>query len=563
MSNSIKRAWQEALDAARNPVQHQAVEKTSAPKEPSRQEKLSAIKERNESLMHRGQALVELGRRGFHKIAMTPTPSNTWYADGTSSRDFLLKHAHVPLYPTTEENHPSLAVAYSMGVTGPDDAVEIFTNTARSRGVKVAHLLENVLELHIRPKAAAMRQVGYLEKNSSDIDNDISKAKDAVQAIVKAKGELPDAVDIADAANVSPIAANIAVHETAELIAAVGGQVAASDIPDIPPEVMGPEEMGAGMMDPMMDPGMTGPPPMDPNMMGPPPMDPGMMDPNMMGPPPMDPGMMDPNMMPPEEGMGMDPGMMEAQAGVSDDALRRIIAKVAADAEEPSDEGLVSRETNPEQPSSPLGEAGVLRNSNPSQPSSNLEDIKPITDKELKSGAGPTSSSDSGSPSKDSVGDIKIHGKDARSTQREGTDVFGVSLEQADSSFLSAQVDPKDVQGTMEGRLKEASVRGMLNQLLKVSEEGEGEEQTSAADPSEIKAYIREHLRSNSSAPSVATLQKKFDLSEEDAEEYLEAITEIIGASEATEPADTEDDEDTDRDSKIAHRITSRAFHAN
>lgn len=117
----------------------------------------------------------------------------------------------------------------------------------------------------------------YTEKRSqpgANPEGEIGKAKEVVEGVVKATAELPTADQVAQAAGVSTTAANVAIYDTGELIAAVGGQVAApgqamqAAPAPVPPGMMPP---GAGGMPIPMGgaPGAPMPaPPMDPNAMG-------------------------------------------------------------------------------------------------------------------------------------------------------------------------------------------------------------------------------------------------------------------------------------------------------
>lgn len=142
----------------------------------------------------------------------------------------------------------------------------------------------------------------YQKFSSSEIVNEVDIARDFVEGVVKAKAELPTATEVAQAAGVSPTSAGVAIYETGELIAAVGGQVSApgQGAPAVPPPMGmappagGPPPAMAGMP-PAGGMAPPPPPPVDPAMMGgaggmPPGAAP-PMDPSMMPPPPMDPAM--------------------------------------------------------------------------------------------------------------------------------------------------------------------------------------------------------------------------------------------------------------------------------
>lgn len=134
-----------------------------------------------------------------------------------------------------------------------------------------------------------------LKMSASDVESEIAAAKRIIEAAVKSTKTLPEAAEVSQVAQVSPTAANIALQEVAELIAAAGGTVASA---------MGSAAAGAPM------PAAVGAPP--------PPMGavPGMpMAAPMGGPapvPPAAPGMP----MPPDQGM-----VAQASAGKGKRAL--------------------------------------------------------------------------------------------------------------------------------------------------------------------------------------------------------------------------------------------------
>lgn len=182
------------------------------------------------------------------------------------------------------------------GIHSPEAALAVFQKTAQRLGVSVSVISEDLLKLsdgsYIRNlwKAA--------ELNGLDAEGDeISEARRVVDAAIKARQELPTSSEVSDVANTSPLAADIAIAEAAELIAATGGTVSAPGANamamEVPPAMGGNVPAPGAPMPPAappMDPAMAAPP-MDPAMAqgGAPPMDPSMaappMDPAMAGPP--------------------------------------------------------------------------------------------------------------------------------------------------------------------------------------------------------------------------------------------------------------------------------------
>ena len=201
-------------------------------------------------------------------------------------------------------------MALRMGVRTPADAHRIF--------VKTAARLSNVAQQHVSVNFAigchdvgnpfrlsSMQKIAQMELGGERAISEIAEAQRAAADIVKAQGVLPTATEVKDVTGVSDAAANVAIQQTAELIAAVGGQVispeaaAMQSAPSPTPAALGAGGAAptAGMMpgSPMMPaaaaPMPAGPPMNDP-MMGVPPADP------MMGAPPA-PMPADPNAMPP------------------------------------------------------------------------------------------------------------------------------------------------------------------------------------------------------------------------------------------------------------------------
>lgn len=174
------------------------------------------------------------------------------------------------------------AALVRMGINSPEAALNVFVKSASANRMSLETYCYRHLEINHRDKS---RLLWNFAKTSGNVDAEVSEAKRVVEGIVKGTGTLPDAASIAEAAGVNEIAANIALYETAELIAATGGEVAGAGMPggEGPPV---PEEAG---MVPGGPPMPAGPPagaaagaPMPPM----PPMPAPPMDPAMMGPPP-------------------------------------------------------------------------------------------------------------------------------------------------------------------------------------------------------------------------------------------------------------------------------------
>jgi len=177
-----------------------------------------------------------------------------------------------------------LQVLHHFGLRGPIDAVELFKNSAAYLGMSLPEYLRGA-ELHT-DKSVLLRRYALNKMSESHVDNQVNEAGRVVRAIVKETKTLPEASEVAETANVSPIAANIAIMETAEIIAATGGSVGATGGSTSPAgAIPSPAVVGGGPPQPispappMMPPEAT-PPPMGPPPPGPP------MEPPPMGPPP-------------------------------------------------------------------------------------------------------------------------------------------------------------------------------------------------------------------------------------------------------------------------------------
>ena len=378
------RIFLEAVEAAKRQYVPQTQEKTSsAPAEPSAQEKLSAAKKLCEDAKAFGQLLQNLGEIGFESMAMRKVsgsiPSTPQYSEaapkkatkaehtvpgptdstahvggmqpdtaqaerGGSRPDTLVDGADTSTMASGEPNSEgkmdagadgggdknlsdgsdnqrleNLAKASSaaqklrilsgnkfvpgltkesaqqvlsrFGIGTPEAALGVLERTAARRKTSSSALFMSRWGLNDPEKkellyAFARTQPAYRQKTSG-LESDVVTAKSAVESLVKATGELPEAAQIAEAAQVDPVAANIAIYEVAELIAATGGQVGSAGAP---PDSGAPANPDAGAVPggaPPMPPGPPMGPPMDPSMMGgAPPMDPSMMG----GAPPMPPG---------------------------------------------------------------------------------------------------------------------------------------------------------------------------------------------------------------------------------------------------------------------------------
>lgn len=239
-----------------------------------------------------------------------------------------------------------------LGLKNSDDAFNVFVKTAAKKG-KTLNAYLTGLELNSFDKKSLMREIALEKMSQGKLDGDISAAKNAVEAVVKATGTLPDASAVAQAAGVDPMAANIAIFETGELIAATGGQVAGAAGPTTAApmsEDVGAMPPGAGQVEgaPMAPPAGT-PPPVDPAMMQPPmpmgdPMAGGAAPP--AGAPPM----------PPQDGM-----VAQASVGnvkLADDQrarLRGLITRLVKNSASASLEGMSAEE--------PTAGSGVRSNS--------------------------------------------------------------------------------------------------------------------------------------------------------------------------------------------------------
>ena len=201
--------------------------------------------------------------------------------------------------------------AINYGIRGRND-VELVQNFAKAASLNDIHGADAWWELLLRSKHSA-----------EEAKNEVAAAKEVVEGVVKATGELPTAEQVAQAANVSPVAANVATYEIAELVAATGGQVAApgqaaamAPAP-IPPGMMAP---GPGAMPPPMGGAPGAPPPMDPSMMGGMPPGPGGMPPGPGGMPPA---------APPGAPAPPPPGGMPVQASIHPARLFDAISRLA------------------------------------------------------------------------------------------------------------------------------------------------------------------------------------------------------------------------------------------
>jgi hypothetical protein len=201
-------------------------------------------------------------------------------------------------------------MALRMGVRTPADAHRIFVKTA----ARLSNVAQQPVSVNFAigchdignpSRLSSMQKIAQMELGGERAMSEIAEAQRAAADIVKAQGVLPTATEVKDVTGVSDAAANVAIQQTAELIAAVGGQVispeaaAMQSSPSPTPAALGAGGAAppAGMMpgSPMMPAGavpMPAGPPMSDPMMGAPPTDP------MMGAPPAPmPG--DPNAMPP------------------------------------------------------------------------------------------------------------------------------------------------------------------------------------------------------------------------------------------------------------------------
>lgn len=181
-----------------------------------------------------------------------------------------------------------------LGLSTSMDALNVFAKTASVQGRNLGEYLAG-MDLSSLEKKGLMISIAREKKSQAGLDGEISAAKDAAEAYVKATKTLPSAAELAQAANVDPMAANIGVYEVAELIAATGGQVgdatAGVEAP-LPGDLGAPPPAAGDVGGPPMTPAAPTPPPVDPSMMGAPMGAPPMGAPPMgapMGAPPAPP----------------------------------------------------------------------------------------------------------------------------------------------------------------------------------------------------------------------------------------------------------------------------------
>jgi hypothetical protein len=128
------------------------------------------------------------------------------------------------------------AIRTATGIDSADAAVEFFKRSAAHWGMTNAEFL-NLVEIGSAEKTQLLEKVAMMVEGSTM--DDISVAKDVTEQIVKAKQELPTGSEVAEIANVGPKAANVAIKQVADLVAAVNGTV------------MAPGQAAAAAMDPM------------------------------------------------------------------------------------------------------------------------------------------------------------------------------------------------------------------------------------------------------------------------------------------------------------------------
>lgn len=268
------------------------------------------------------------------------------------------------------------ALALRMGVRTPTDAHRVFVKTA----ARLSNVAQQPVSVNFAVschdvgnpfRLSSMKKIAMMELGGERAISEIAEAQRAAADIVKAQGVLPTATEVKDVTGVSDAAANVAIQQTAELIAAVGGQVispeaaAMQSAPSPTPVPLGaggaapPAGMmpGAPMMPPAAAPLPAGPPIADPMMGGAPPMPP---DPNAMPP--------DPNAMaaappappaPPEAPPGGEPktsshrfrNVYEARQYL--DFVTKLSAESADQAFKALDTGIVEGSTPSHQVSTP------------------------------------------------------------------------------------------------------------------------------------------------------------------------------------------------------------------
>jgi hypothetical protein len=184
------------------------------------------------------------------------------------------------------------SLALRMGIRTPADAHRVFVKTAsRLANVARQHVSVNYAvgmhDVGNPNRMAAMQKIAMMELGSERAISEIAEAQRAAADIVKAQGVLPTATEVKDVTGVSDAAANVAIQQTAELIAAVGGQVISPEAAAMgasPAPTPGP--LGGGGAAPPA--GMMPGAPMGPAMPAPMPAGPPITDP-MMGAPPAAP----------------------------------------------------------------------------------------------------------------------------------------------------------------------------------------------------------------------------------------------------------------------------------
>lgn len=221
-----------------------------------------------------------------------------------------------------------------LDIHGPEDACFVLKQSAIRHGIQaptddgLIEKFSRAIGLELPDRRAEWRQDLLLEKMSMGLGQEqaevqarteVDRAKDTVEAVVKAQGELPTTTQVAEAAGVSPTAANVAIFETAELIASTNGQVAA---PGQASAAMPPAPMPGGMGDPGAMPPAPMPPAGAPPM--PPPMDPAMAGGGAMPPvgaPPAAP-------VDPAAAGGVPPQQMPVASGIHPQRLRGVISQI-------------------------------------------------------------------------------------------------------------------------------------------------------------------------------------------------------------------------------------------
>jgi len=213
--------------------------------------------------------------------------------------------------PVTHRN-----VCRAMGVGTPIEALRMFKRSGARWGCGLDGVIRN-LDMLDTTRLEMLYKVSEAVIQDGNPADQIEKCKQATMALVKSEQTLPTAAEVMEVTGCSALAANAAIQEVAEFIAAVNGEVMSADAaamgaapPPMPP-AMGPADMGMPPQEQVMPPAPM-PPPAPPAPPAPP-MDPAMMS----GAPPMNPA----------AAGGPPPPGMEVQSGSLEDRIWATLMK--------------------------------------------------------------------------------------------------------------------------------------------------------------------------------------------------------------------------------------------